>query len=142
MYYIGLASTYSNDAISLEKLDLSNLARKCIECEESSIALLHLITTNELASLPLAPYVLEFYVRDYNNLSTLLKMALLSTAHVIFNNQPAVTQSFYVQLLRLATANDEPILLRDRACFQLRLINTIGETTNHSNKYTVFEDTT
>ncbi|KAI8050924.1 armadillo-type protein [Syncephalis plumigaleata] len=137
-----LASTHSNGSVALSKLDLPNLARKCIECEESSIALLHLITTNGLASLPLAPYVLEFYTRDYNNFSTLLKMTLLSAAHVIFNSQPAVTQSFYVQLLRLATANDEPILLRDRACFQLRLMNSVNETIHHSNEYTVFEDNT
>ena len=79
----------------------------------------------QCACLPVTPYVVEFYTRSYPSLSTNVKLALLSAAHAVFASQPAATQSFYTHLLRLSTAGEEPIILRDRACFQLRSMSCL-----------------
>ncbi|RKP27699.1 hypothetical protein SYNPS1DRAFT_26667 [Syncephalis pseudoplumigaleata] len=136
-----MASAYADVFASLARLDIVSLARACSSCDASSIALLHLIAADQMASLPIAPYVLEFYIRDYESLSTSLKLALLGAAQAVFGSQPAVAQSFYVQLLRHATASEEPVLLRDRACFQLRLMNAARGPLNHADEPAAWTET-
>ncbi|RKP08094.1 armadillo-type protein [Thamnocephalis sphaerospora] len=107
--------------ISSELPELPELTAKALAADPATIALIQLVG-NAYVQHPQAPYFIACLEQSYALLSSGAKLALLASASLIFHAQPATAHQPYINLLRHAMGANEPVFVRDRACFQLRTI--------------------